>query len=110
MTNKAHGELDVIFVNGAPQLRNRPEPPVELRGFRGFCGCGKPVTYALHTGNLACNKYSRCWQTNAGRQAMEKSNKAMNRIAQIMYDDDKSTDEGLDFALDQISEAIDGLS
>lgn len=110
MNNRAHGELDVIYVDGAPRLRNRPSPPKKMSGFYGFCGCGKKVAHLLYNGNMSCNKYSRCSPTEGGKPGLGKSAQAINRIAQIMFDDDKSTDEGLDFALSQIQKIINGLS
>lgn len=100
-----YGELDVIYVNGHPELRKRPDPAVELRYFLGFCGCGEPVKYALHMGDMSCNKYSRCSPKNAGPTAPEQSNKAINRIAQIVQHDMHPTDQA-----SMIRALIDGLS
>lgn len=100
-----HDEIDVIYVNGSPELRNRPEPAVELYYFLGFCGCGEPAKYSLHTGDMSCNKYSRCSPRSAGSAALEKSNKAINRIAQIARHDMHPADK-----TSMIRALIDGLS
>lgn len=98
-------EVDVVFINGAPEIRNRREPAMPISGFHGFCGCGIRAEFVQPNGNLSCNKYSRCNLRLSGADALEKGNKALNRISRAI-DRDSHPDD----IITVVRNIIDGLS